>query len=104
MDGNYARTMPLRVEYADTVIFLDFNRWMCTWRVVKRWVFTKAEQASGCPQKLDLPFLKYVFWDYSAKNRKRSLAIQKEYESSVNWITFRQPKELYAWISIRCEQ
>lgn len=100
MDGNYARTLPFRIEYADTVIFLDFNRWICTWRVIKRWIYPQEDQALGCPQKLDLPFLKYVFWDYPEKNRRKSLGMQKESKTSVNWIVFRQPEELRTWISV----
>ena len=29
IDGNYSRTMEMRLAKCDTVIYLDFNRWAC---------------------------------------------------------------------------
>ena len=36
MDGNYGGTMDLRLEAADTIIFLDMPRLLCVWRVLKQ--------------------------------------------------------------------
>ncbi|WP_306795338.1 AAA family ATPase [Cohnella sp. GbtcB17] len=36
MDGNYTRTLDLRLKRADTVIFLDLSRWLCLYRIIKR--------------------------------------------------------------------
>lgn len=36
IDGNYSRTLPMRLEKADTVIFFDYSRFVCLWRVLKR--------------------------------------------------------------------
>ena len=36
IDGNYNRTMPQRLEKCDTVIYLDFNLFVCLWGSVKR--------------------------------------------------------------------
>jgi adenylate kinase family enzyme len=36
MDGNYRRTLALRLAEADTVIFLDFPTWLCLVRVLRR--------------------------------------------------------------------
>ena len=52
IEGNYKRTLPHRLQFADTVIFLNFNRWICAWRALKRWIFQQGEQAKGCPQKV----------------------------------------------------
>ena len=30
IDGNYLKSLPLRLEYTDTVILLNLNRWICT--------------------------------------------------------------------------
>lgn len=94
IDGNYARTLQHRIQYADTVLFLDYNRWICTWRVIKRYLFTKEDQAEGCKQKIDWQFFKYVFWDYSKNNRLQTVTIKHGNSKSVEWIIFRSPKEL----------
>lgn len=36
IDGNYGATMDIRIQAADTVIFLDFPRRVCLWRSIKR--------------------------------------------------------------------
>jgi adenylate kinase family enzyme len=99
IDGNYLKSLPLRLEYADTVVFLDLNRWICTWRVLKRWLFQEGEQAVGCPQKVDLPFLKFVFWDYQQVHRSRVLELKDRYSSSVNWIVLNNLMKINEWIS-----
>jgi adenylate kinase family enzyme len=99
IDGNYLKTLPLRLEYADTVIFLDLNRWICTYRVLKRWLFQEEEQAAGCPQKVDLPFLKFVFWDYPQSHRSKVLDLKEQYSKSVTWLTFANSIDLKRWLS-----
>ena len=36
IDGSYDHTLEIRLARADTVIFLDFSRYLCLWRVCKR--------------------------------------------------------------------
>lgn len=36
IDGNYGATMDIRLNAADTIIFLDISRWICMFRVFKR--------------------------------------------------------------------
>lgn len=36
IDGNYGGTMEARFAAADTIVFMDFPRLLCTWRVIRR--------------------------------------------------------------------
>ncbi len=67
IDGNYGGTMEMRMERCDTVIWLDFPRTVCTWRVLKRILFYKKsgrpDMAEGCDERFDWEFLKYV-WNF----------------------------------------
>ncbi len=98
IDGNYARTLARRVRYADTVIFLDFNRWICTWRVLKRWLFHRRNpQAIGCPQKVDFAFLRYI-WNYPQKHRIEVLNLKSKHTDDLQWITLKDPSEVKNWL------
>ena len=76
MDGNYGSTLDIRLAIADTVIFLDFPRLLCLWRVFKRWWQyaneTRPDMAAGCPEKLDWEFLYWV-WTYPSRHRSTIL-------------------------------
>jgi adenylate kinase family enzyme len=99
IDGNYLKSLPLRLEFADTVIFLDLNHWICTCRVLKRWLLQEGYQSVGCPQKVDLPFLKYVFWDYPQRDRSKVLELKDRHSNSVNWIVLNNSMKINEWMS-----
>ncbi|MDH4158233.1 MAG: hypothetical protein OEW00_13255 [candidate division Zixibacteria bacterium] len=67
MDGTYDRTLDIRLPRADAVIFLDYSRYLCLWRVLKRVVTNfgevRPDMAVGCPERIDLGFLRWV-WNY----------------------------------------
>lgn len=76
IDGNFNGTLDQRLAAADTVIFLDLPRTLCVARLLKRRVMyrgrTRPDMASGCPERLDMDFLKWV-WNYPRDNRPRML-------------------------------
>lgn len=74
IDGNHNRTIPIRLKYCDTVIYMDFSRFKCIYGVIKRVItnFGKSRPDMGgyCPERFDFKFLKHV-WNFNNKNRKR---------------------------------
>lgn len=68
IDGNYSRTMDTRLQYCDTIIYLDFSRWSCLLGVFQRAVFGKEEAAGGNPERLNWEFVKYI-WNFNKNNR-----------------------------------
>jgi adenylate kinase family enzyme len=64
LDGNYASTLGLRLERADTVVFLDLSPLLCAWQVLRRWALGRRRPAPDLPPglrpKLDRQFLAYV--------------------------------------------
>lgn len=78
MDGNYSGTLEVRLAACDAVVFLDLPRAVCLWRVLRR-VLTyregsRPDMAEGCPEKIDLEFIRWV-WGYPARNRPKILAL-----------------------------
>jgi adenylate kinase family enzyme len=83
LDGNYGGTMELRLESADTVIFLDLPRLTCIRRVVLR-SFTgrrRADLPDGCRERVfpELRFLRWI-WSYPARHRPVVVARLAEFE------------------------
>ena len=83
MDGNYDRTLSLRIVRCDTVIYLDFNRFTCIrgWvkRVITNWGRHRADMAPGCNEWFDPEFLKWL-WNYNRDNRENNYRLLNEAE------------------------
>ncbi len=74
LDGNYNRTLSKRLEYCDTVIYLDFSRFACLMGVVKRVLTTygtvRPDMAEGCPERFDWEFLQWI-WNFNRDHREK---------------------------------
>lgn len=74
MDGNFNRTLPKRLESCDTVIYLDFSTVACLMGICKRVLTTygrvRPDMGEGCPERIDLDFLKWV-WNFNKNKRQR---------------------------------
>ena len=83
MDGNYNRTLPMRLRKCDTVIYLDFSRFACLFGVMKRVLTTygtvRPDMAEGCPERFDLDFIKWV-WNFNKTKRERYYRLLNEAE------------------------
>jgi adenylate kinase family enzyme len=97
IDGNFSGTLDLRLQAADTVIFLDFSRWLCTWRIIKRrWMYagrTRPDVGADCPEKLDWEFLQWV-WMYRDRSRPAVLEKLKQVQGQKQVIILRSPLEV----------
>lgn len=91
MDGNYSNSLKLRLEYADTVIFLDYNRLTCLYRCIKRYLkfrgTNRPELALGCNEKIDWDFFLWI-WKYPNAVKPKILSGVQEHPS-VNMIILR---------------
>jgi len=83
LEGNFAGTLELRLGRADTVIFLDYNRFFCLRGAVKRWFAnrgkTRPDMAEGCPEKIDYQFIKWILWDFPRRSRKKIVQCLAEF-------------------------
>jgi adenylate kinase family enzyme len=62
IDGNYASTLPIRLEGADTVIFLDLPGWACLWGILQRRLRHGGgqHQAIGVYDRITWNFIRYI--------------------------------------------
>ena len=101
IDGNYGSTMDQRLAASNAVIFMDFPRRICLWRVVKRRFQhigeSRPDMAPGCLERLlDGGFFKFIkwIWDYPKVNRRPLLERLQEVQPSTAIITLRNPREV----------
>jgi len=62
VDGNYASTLPIRLEAAETVIFLDLPGWACLWGILQRRLRHGGgqHQAIGVYDRITWNFIRYI--------------------------------------------
>jgi adenylate kinase family enzyme len=90
-DGNYHASLDLRLERADTVVFLDMRWWICAWRALVRGVRPRPvgfELPSGCDESRlrllrDEWRLAWRIWRVRRSDRERELQIVSEYGKHV---------------------
>lgn len=107
IDGNYGGTAHIRIQSADTIIFLDPPRWVCLYRAIKRALQyrgkTRSDMGQDCPEKVDGEFLRYI-WRFRSQQRpqllKRLEAVQHE-KMVVVLRTGRDVRQYLAELSVR---
>jgi adenylate kinase family enzyme len=105
MDGNYRGTMDVRIESADTIIYLDYPTLKCFWRAVKRIVKyhgkVRPDMPQGRKERFDFEFLHYVA-TFNFKNRKgilKKLNLIKNKKKACVFKTDKQANKFLAQIS-----
>lgn len=80
IDGNYSSILyQQRMDEADQIIILDFNRFRCLRRAYKRYQTyqgkVRPDMANGCFEKFDWEFVRWILWE------GRSEKVQKRYKN-----------------------
>lgn len=99
-DGNNRSTLPVRLERADTAVFLDLPRWLCLFRILSRsaWYFrrTRDDMAEGCKERFDWEFIKYV-WRFSEEYSPSLYEMLEGFEGKI--IILKSPREVRAFLT-----
>lgn len=94
MDGNFGGSLDIRLPACDTVILLDFPRYICVWRILRRWLKwhgrTRPDLAADCPERWNGEFLRWV-WNFPHQTRPRLLEKIENYGSGKRIIVLRNP-------------
>lgn len=76
IDGNIKNTLPKRLNFCDTVIFLDFSRLRCVWGAIKRLIQnhhkSRSDMGGWCEERFDLRTLRFLgsIWQRDRENRE----------------------------------
>ena len=102
MDGNYGRTIATRMAAADTVIFLDLPRLVCTWRIVQRQIRyagrSRPDSAPGCPERLTWEFVSWV-WTYPSRRRPEMMQRLDAVRSTKKVVILKSQREVDAFVA-----
>ena len=83
LDGNFNRTIEMRLDASDTVIYLDFGCMACllSWlkRVVTNWGHARADMTPGCKEWFDPEMARWI-WNFNKENRERYYRLLNEAE------------------------
>ena len=85
IDGNYSKlSYQRRMEEADVIILLLFNKISCLYRVTRRYLkykdSTRPDMAVGCKEKLDWEFIKWILRDgRTEESRQRYQGVLSRY-------------------------
>jgi adenylate kinase family enzyme len=97
MDGNFGGTMEMRLKACDTVIFLDFPRAVCLYRVIKRRLTYRKrhrpDMSEGCNEKIDYEFLHWV-WTFRKRAKAAIEERLKRFENEKTVIRLQSKKEV----------
>ena len=109
LDGNYSRTLDLKLKYIDTVIWLDYSFSLNLYRSVKRAISRAVTQKrlwsnSNNRESFKTSFLSkdsIILWmiTHHAKNRKKYLAMSKDPQyKHIQFIHLISPKQTEAFL------
>ncbi|MGY3766880.1 DNA topology modulation protein [Vagococcus vulneris] len=103
IDGNYSTFLQKeRLNQADIIIYLNFSRWRCLYRVSKRYQkyrgTNRQDMTEGCEEKLDSEFIWWVLYE-GRKKAARLHYKQLRHDYSEKFIEFKTPRQLTSWLT-----
>ena len=101
IDGNFVGSLELRLNRAEAVVYLDFNRVTALYRVMKR-VFqargqVRPDMAPDCPERFDWSFVKYV-WRFRATERRMNETILRRHGKGIPVYRLRSQRAIDAFV------
>lgn len=103
IDGNYTGNgaSEERLAACDTIVFLDFPRRVCMWRVLRRTVRTfgrtRPDLADGCIERIDFEFLRFV-WAAPGR-RPKMLTLLDQYRDTRRVIVLSNTREVRRFVA-----
>lgn len=101
IDGNYGGTMDIRLTAADTIVWLDFKRYICLWRVFQRYLQyqgkVRPDMAAGCAERWNWEFMQYV-WNFPKLHRPKIVDKLTEYQEDKQIIILQNSRQVLDWL------
>lgn len=76
-EGNNSKTMQLRADRADLIIYIDMPRFVrmrrVLWRTLRHYGRSRPDMGAGCPERFDPEFIFGWVWNYDRSHRPKML-------------------------------
>lgn len=95
IDGNSIRSLEMRWQHADLVIYFNYNQWLCLYRLIKRCFMHNRnidDRAPNCPEILRWPLVKYM-WNFENRVSAEINMLRSKYPNT-NFIEVTSDSEL----------
>ena len=96
IDGNYDRTLQHRMQFCDTVFFLDLPTVTCLWgitkRIVENWGASRRDMGGNCPEGIDQKKLD-LYGKVLTFNRKNRTKYYELLKNVPNVVVFNRRKD-----------
>ncbi|OBZ18912.1 topology modulation protein [Bacillus sp. FJAT-27264] len=97
INRNYGGTMEIRLNTADTIIFLDIPRTIYVFRVFKRIIKyrnkRRPDMGAGCEERFSIEFFKWI-WEYPKTKKPGILISLEDLSKEKVVIILKSPKEV----------
>ena len=103
IDGNFSRTLPHRLEYADAVFWFDLPTITCLWgattRVFKNYGKTRDDMGGNCPEFFDKQkvSLYKAILTFNRTHRKKYRKLLEE-QKNINVVIFKSRKQAMRYL------
>ena len=103
MDGNYSRTLDLRLPRAGTVIWLDLPRHVyfpsAVWRSIRNYGRTRSDIGPDCREQFNIAFFRDWVWTYKHRARDRQARFMAELPAGIRGIVLTSRREVNRFVA-----
>lgn len=95
IDGNCTKSLAMRYNKADLVLYFNYPRWLCYFRVCKRLCKKDImidDRAYGCKEKISFKFLRYM-WSFEKRVSNKIDFLKEKYPATC-FVEIKNNKEL----------
>lgn len=85
IDGNSIRSLEMRWEKADLILYFNFSKMLCLWRILKRFLRPNThihDRAPGCSEVIRWPLVKYT-WQFERRVAEQITTLKNRYPHTI---------------------
>ncbi|WP_106875034.1 P-loop NTPase family protein [Candidatus Phycorickettsia trachydisci] len=81
IDGNSTKSLEIRYSKADLILYFNYPRWICYWRILKRYFYKNSkfdDRAEGCHERITWSLLCYM-WSFETRVANKIQKLRTKY-------------------------